>query len=48
MIESLDGREVGRVPVHDVVNGLDVEGFLDFGIWGDEEVEEDCGGNEEV
>lgn len=24
----------------DIVDGLDVKGFLDFGVWGDEEVEE--------
>lgn len=32
-----DGDAVGG----DVVDGLDVEGFLDFGVGRDEEVEED-------
>lgn len=39
---------VGRRAVdEDVVDGLDGEGLLDFGVWGDEEVEEDERGEDE-
>jgi hypothetical protein len=39
----------GRDAVHeDVVDGLDVEGFFDFGVRRDEEVEQDGGGDEGV
>lgn len=37
----------GNAIREDIVDGLDMKGFLDFGVWGDEEVEEDEDGYEE-
>lgn len=37
----------GNAIREDIVYGLDMKGFLDFGVWSDEEVEEDEDGYEE-
>lgn len=41
------GSRVGDAVAEDVVRGLEVEGFLDLGVGGDEQVEEDDGGDEQ-
>ena len=52
MVEMLAGERLFGIPVDEVIDSLDVEGFLDFGVGRDEEVDDDEGcweyGEEEI
>lgn len=45
MVEIFDTRE--RAVMYQIVGGLEIEGLLNFGVWRDEEMEEDEGWDEE-
>jgi len=52
MVEMLAGERLFGIPVDEVMDSLDVEGFLDFGVGCYKEVEDDEGyweeGEEEI